>query len=57
MREPLKENLVLLGLSAIGIMLFMFGSILIVTSLSPRCEPGSPQGPRIGSVITIAGCR
>ena len=27
-----------------------------LTSLVPRCAPGSPAGPTIGSVVKIAGC-
>ena len=30
--------------------------IAALTSLVPRCGPGSQAGPTIGSVVKIAGC-
>jgi hypothetical protein len=42
------------------VVLVLIGAWVVViaalTSLAPRCAPGSPAGPTIGSVVKIAGC-
>lgn len=46
------QDLKFLLIAGAGVVLI----ILVAMFTAGACEPGTPKGPRIGSVIMIAGC-